>query len=156
MVRLGVIIAAAVLVVDRFSKWWVLAAFAEPGEGVVLAPFFNVVLVMNTGVSFGLLKSDTAWVPWVLILFAAVIVVILFAWMARVERRWLAGAIGLVLGGAVGNIIDRISYGAVVDFLDFHWGGQHWPAFNVADSAIVVGVAAIVIAALFGRRERGT
>ena len=156
MVRLGVIIAAAVLVVDRLSKWWVLAAFAEPGEGVAHAPFFNVVLVMNTGVSFGLLKSDAAWAPWALILFATVIVVILFAWLARVESRWLAGGIGLVLGGAVGNIIDRVSYGAVVDFLDFHWGGYHWPAFNVADSAIVLGVAAIAIDALFGRRERST
>lgn len=156
MVRLGVIIAAAVLIVDRLSKWWVLAAFAEPGEGVVVTPFFNLVLVMNTGVSFGLFKSDNAWAPWALILFAAVIVVVLFNWLMRAEKRRLAAAIGLVLGGAIGNIIDRVRYGAVVDFLDVHWGGLHWPAFNAADSAIVVGVTAIVIDVLFGRREGKT
>ena len=75
-------------------------------------------------------------------------------WLARVKGHWLGAAIGLVIGGAVGNVIDRLRYGAVADFIDFHLAGYHWPAFNAADSAIVVGVAMLLLDALFGDRER--
>ena len=153
MRRLGLAVAAAVVVLDRLTKWAVLARF-EGGEPVLpLAPFFNLVLVENTGISFGLLTSGSSWLPWLLVSVAAAIVAALIAWLGRVERAWLAAAIGLVLGGALGNVFDRVRYGAVVDFLDFHLAGYHWPAFNLADSAIVAGVGFIILDGLFARRE---
>lgn len=153
MRRLGLGIAAAVVVLDRLTKWAALAR-VEGGEPVLaLAPFFNLVLVENPGITFGLLASQSSWVAWVLVAVAAAIAAALVAWLGRVERAWLAAAIGLVLGGAVGNVIDRVRYGAVVDFLDFHLAGYHWPAFNLADSAIVVGVGFMILDSLFTRRE---
>ena len=153
MRRLGLGIAAAVVVLDRLTKWAALAR-VEGGEPVLaLAPFFNLVLVENPGITFGLLTSRSSWVAWLLVAVAAAIAAALITWLGRVDRAWLAAAIGLVLGGALGNVIDRVRYGAVIDFLDFHLSGYHWPAFNLADSAIVVGVGFMILDSLFARRE---
>ncbi len=154
MVRLGLGCAAAVVVIDQLTKWWMLAALGGPPGIIAITPFFNLVLVENRGISFGLLSSRARWLPWLLVAFALVIGAALIHWLGRVQKRWLAAAIGLVLGGALGNAIDRVVHGAVVDFFDFHLAGFHWPAFNVADSAIVVGVAALLIDGLMGGRER--
>jgi len=108
---------------------------------------------MNRGVSFGLVPIEATWGPWMFAGIAAVIVVILVIWLARAEQTLLAIGIGLVIGGAIGNVIDRLRYGGVVDFLDFHLGSYHWPAFNVADASIVVGVGALLYTSLFTKDE---
>ncbi|MEM9683195.1 MAG: signal peptidase II, partial [Pseudomonadota bacterium] len=111
------------------------------------------VLVWNRGVSFGMFGTDSPWGPVLLSALALIISACLVIWLRRVEERFLAAAIGFVLGGALGNVIDRLQYGAVADFLDFHAFGYHWPAFNVADSAITVGVVLLLYDSLFPARK---
>jgi signal peptidase II len=107
----------------------------------------------NTGVSFGLFASDGVLGRWLLPAFAAVVVVGLLVWLWRTESRWTGIALGLIMGGAVGNLVDRVRYGAVADFLDLHLAGYHWPAFNAADTGITVGAAMLVLDSLFGDGE---
>lgn len=152
----GVIAAAAVLVVDQATKWWILEFFAARPSIIEATPFLNIVLVMNRGVSFGLVPIEATWGPWLFAGIAAVIVALLAVWLIRADRTLLAIGIGLVIGGAVGNVIDRLRFGGVIDFLDFHLGAYHWPAFNAADTSIVLGVAALLYVSLFGSRERPT
>ena len=142
----------------RQAKRWFLLILRVRALGTnTLTPFFNLVLTLNRGMSFGLFNAvhgSGAGVNAVLFsLVAAIIVAGLIYWLSRVATPLLAFAIGLVIGGAVGNVIDRIRYGAVVDFLDFHIGAYHWPAFNLADSAICVGVAVMLFDSLLLRRE---
>ena len=153
MPALGVIVAVLVVVVDQLSKWWILDYFTTGTLTVEVTPFFNIVLVMNRGMSFGLVPIEAWWGPWLFAGAATFIVALLAVWLARAERPLLALAIGLVIGGAVGNVIDRLRYGGVVDFLDFYLGAYHWPAFNAADTAIVCGVAALIYASLFQDRD---
>jgi signal peptidase II len=141
-VRPALILALIVFALDQASKEVILAV-ADALPRAVL-PFFNLVLVWNPGVSFGMLGGDQATEPWILVGLALVITVGLLIWLVRERDRGTALAIGLVLGGAIGNVIDRLRHGAVVDFLDFHVAGYHWPAFNLADSAIVVGALLLV------------
>jgi signal peptidase II len=154
MLRLGLGVALAVAVLDRLSKVLMLSLFEEVGEAIEVTSFLNLVMVWNPGVSFGLLQSWSPFMPWLLSALSGAIVGGLVWWLAKAKGRWLSGALGLVIGGAVGNVIDRLWYGAVADFIDFHLAGHHWPAFNVADTAIVVGVAVLVLDALFADRER--
>ena len=154
MLRLGLAVAAAVAVADQLVKWWLLGVLAEAPGGIAVTPFFNLVMVWNRGVSFGLFGGG-ALPPWLLAAAAIAIAVGLTVWLARIEERWLGAAVGAVIGGAVGNVVDRVRTGAVADFFDFHVGVYHWPAFNVADAAITLGVAALLIDALpIGRRDR--
>jgi signal peptidase II len=148
----GLGVAVLLVVLDQLSKWWVVGHFMESPRPVELTSFFNLVMVWNQGVTFGV-GNDVAWGRWLFAALALVIVAILFSWLRRAVRLWVAVALGLVIGGAIGNVIDRLRWGAVADFLDFHAFGQHWPAFNMADSAIVVGVVLLVLDALVGRRE---
>ena len=127
-----------------------------PPKIISVTGFFNFVLVWNRGVSFGMFGSHSHWGPILLTGLALVISVVLLVWLRRVETRLVATAIGLVLGGALGNVIDRLRFEAVVDFLDFHVLGYHWPAFNVADSAISVGVGLLLYDALFESRRRAS
>jgi signal peptidase II len=154
MLKLGLLIAVPIVILDQLSKWWVLADLMNPPAVIEVTRFFNFVLVWNRGVSFGLFDSDSHWGPILLSSLAVVISVVLFIWLTRAGSRLSAVAIGMVLGGAVGNVIDRIRYGAVVDFLDFHAMGYHWPAFNVADSAISVGVGLLLYDGLFENRRK--
>ena len=140
----GALLALAVLVADQVSKWLVLGTL-DPYRPIEVAPFFNLVLVWNRGVSFGMLNTLGDHGPWLLTLLAAGIGAFLLVWLYRETRPLTRAALWLVLAGAVGNTIDRLRFGAVVDFLDFHAGGLHWPAFNVADSAIVVGAGLILL-----------
>jgi signal peptidase II len=146
-------LAAAVVVLDQLSKWWILGLMDPPRE-IVLAPFFNLVLAWNRGVSFSLFHSGAAYAPYILSAVALAVVAGLLWWLGRMERPLPILAIGLVVGGALGNVIDRLYHGAVVDFLDVHAVGWHWPAFNLADSAITLGVAGLVIDGLFGGPDR--
>ena len=137
--------SAAIVLADQAVKWLVLASFA-PGERLVLAPFFNLVLVFNKGAAFSFLADAPGWQTPVLVGFAlaaAAVVGILI--LRNPQRVLLCVGLALILGGALGNAIDRLRFGQVVDFLDLHALGWHWPAFNVADSAITVGAVLIIL-----------
>ena len=153
--RLGLAVAFLVAVIDQLAKAWVLTLFAaEAGERVIrVAAIVNFALVMNRGVSFGLFNTNRSLNAVVFALIAAVIIAALLVWLARARDRLLQVAIGLVIGGAVGNVVDRLVRGAVVDFLDFHLADWHWFIFNLADAAISVGVGLMVMDGLRGRRE---
>ena len=149
----GPALFAAVLALDQATKALALASLdpAAGGGPVEVAPFFNLVLVWNTGVSFGMLADAGGAAPWILVGLALLIAGVVAAWLARERRALPRFALWLVLAGALGNIVDRVRFGAVVDFLDFHLGGYHWPAFNVADSAIVIGACLLILDGLLGQ-----
>ena len=158
MLRLGLGTAVVVAILDQLTKALILAHFAgRQFRGDVITSFFNLVLTLNRGMSFGLFNaapgSGRGVNVLVFSLAAAAVVAGLMYWLGRVASPLLGFAIGLIIGGAVGNVVDRIRYGAVVDFLDFHIGNYHWPAFNLADSAICIGVAAMLFDSLLLRRE---
>lgn len=145
----GLFIAAIILFLDQLSKHWVFGMLAEhPAAKIEVTSFLNLVMVWNKGVSFGLF-SETGYGH---ILFTATgmfITLILLIWLKKANHLWLVTALGLVIGGAVGNIIDRIRLHAVADFLDFYIGNWHWPAFNIADSAICIGVVLLCAENIF-------
>jgi signal peptidase II len=138
------VLAAAIVVADFLTKAWVLSAF-HLHESVAVTSFFNLVLVMNPGASFSFLADAGGWQRWFFVGLALAICTWLLVMIRRHAReRLMPAALVLVLGGALGNVIDRIRFGAVVDFLDVHLSGWHWPAFNVADSAISIGVVLLL------------
>lgn len=156
MLRLGLALAAVILVLDQATKWWILEIVRLPEIGrVEVTSFLNLTMVWNRGVTFGLLAGEAWWHAWALAGIALAVVVALTVWLARAPDRWTALAIGLVLGGAIGNVIDRVRFGAVVDFVDLHAFGWHWYVFNVADSAIVIGVGLLLADALLRPRSEG-
>ena len=144
MLRLGLPVAAAIIAADQVSKWAVRDALWDPQRRIEVTSFFNLVPVQNKGISFGLFQSEGAGMLLIVGL-ALAISAGLGVWLRRTRLRWTAWALGLVIGGAIGNVIDRLRLGWVIDFLDFHGGGYHWPAFNVADAAISVGVVMLVV-----------
>ena len=147
-------IAAAIVVADQVAKWGVLASFA-PGERRVLTGFFNLVLVFNKGAAFSFLADAPGWQAPLFVVFSLVAAVIVSVLLFRSpERPMFYAGLALILGGALGNLIDRLRFGQVVDFLDFHAMGWHWPAFNVADSAITVGAALLILEGLFHEKRR--
>ena len=153
--RYGVIAAIATLVLDQASKFWLVRIFDIAQRGTVkLTPFFDLVLAWNQGISFGWFQNDGAGAQIVLMAIKAVAVVVLAVWMARSRTLIATVALGLIIGGAIGNGIDRLAYGAVVDFALFHLqiGGNtyNWYVFNLADVAIVAGVAALLYDSLLG------
>jgi lipoprotein signal peptidase len=151
--RTGLITAALVLLADQASKWAMLSPLALMQRGqIVLAPVLNLSMVWNRGVTFGLLTGFGAWGHLLLAGVAICVVVALGVWLRRAETRLAAIALGAIAGGAIGNVIDRLRYGAVVDFIDAHIGGLHWYVFNLADAAIVCGVIALVIDSQWPRR----
>lgn len=150
----GLALAALIVVVDQASKWWIMAGVMMPPRVIPLTPFFNLVMTWNRGVSFGLFNNGSPYNALILPVIAIVISVLLGVWLARVHKPMVAYGLGSVIGGAVGNLIDRVRFGAVADFLDFHLWGYHWPAFNVADSAITIGVAILIADSLFGTAEQ--
>ena len=153
--RLGLAVAVVAALVDQAAKLWVLHLFAAAGGIRIMSvlPMLNFALTMNRGMSFGLFNTNAAMNALVFTLIAALIVAALLVWLKRAQGWLLQVAIGLVVGGAIGNVIDRLVRGAVVDFLDFHLGQWHWFVFNLADAAISVGVGLMVIDGLRGRRE---
>jgi signal peptidase II len=153
MLRLGLSVAAVVLVLDQLSKWWIRVVVMDPPRDIAITPFFNLVYARNTGVSFSMFRADSQIGQWLLSGVALAIVVGLLVWMRRLKRLWPVAALGLIVGGAVGNVVDRLRLRFVFDFLDFYWNGYHFAAFNLADSAITVGVAMLLIDGLFGRAE---
>lgn len=144
-----------VIMLDQVTKTWVQGVFV-PYESVTVLPFFNLVLVFNEGAAFSFLSDAGGWQRWFFVLLACGVSVALALWLSKLDprERVEAWALGLVIGGAVGNVIDRVWLGKVVDFLDFHWAGYHWPAFNVADIAISCGVVLLLLAGFVGRKEQ--
>ena len=149
--KLGGIAAVVIILLDQFTKWWILTSVMTPPQRIPITGFFDLVLVFNRGVSFGIFGGAPSWATAALIVFALLLSAALCIWMWRADSVLLGTALGFVVGGAIGNVIDRFLHGAVVDFLDFHVAGYHWPAFNVADSAITIGVAFLIIDSLKSR-----
>ena len=142
------------LALDQASKSVLIALLEERGfRGVEVTGFLNLVMVWNEGVSFGMLAGGAEAMRWLLAGLALAIAAALVVWLARLDARRPALAVGLIVGGAIGNAADRILRGAVADFFDLHAGGLHWPAFNVADAAITVGVLLLLADALLTPRR---
>ena len=156
MLRYGLVIAAVCTALDQASKWWLMGVLERAGGPIELLPFFNLVMVWNPGVSFGMFQSGNAWAPWILSALALVIVFVLVRWLGKAETRFIAAGLGLVIGGALGNVIDRMVWGKVADFFDVYIDTWHWPAFNIADAAIVIGAAILLLDGLFAARGRDT
>jgi signal peptidase II len=152
---LGLGLAAIVVLIDQAHKAWMLYVYGIGGRGIVtLTPFFDLVLVWNRGISYGLFPQESTLGLLGLILFALVASLALAAWLARVTTRIAAAGIGLIIGGAIGNAIDRAVYGAVADFFSFHAFGLEWYVFNIADVAIVAGVIGLLYDSLFGGHKK--
>jgi signal peptidase II len=151
---IGGIMAALALILDQGTKTELIAILPGPPGGIDVTPFFRLVAWWNRGVSFGFLSSNEGWTSYALSAVAALVLIGLVLWLGRSERPLLAVAQGLVIGGAIGNVVDRLRFGAVFDFLYFHAGAYDFPAFNVADSAITVGVALLLWDGLFGGGNR--
>ena len=146
LTTLGLVAGALVLAADQGSKYWVREVLDLPALGsVALLPVLNLTMVWNRGVTFGLLNSLGPWSTPALAVGALLVVAALGVWLRRSERALVAGAIGAIAGGAIGNVVDRLRFGAVVDFIHAHAWGWSWYVFNVADAAIVCGVAALVL-----------
>lgn len=149
----GLLIATIVVLLDYATKLAVLDWIMQPPRSIAILPFLAVVLVFNRGVSFGVLNIDDPLIPWLLGTISVAVIGGLLWWLKRAANRLVLAGLGLVIGGALGNLIDRILYGAVVDFILLHAGTWQWPAFNVADSAISIGVALLLWDSLFGGRK---
>ena len=150
------LISLAVVVLDQWSKWLVETRLADHGFVAVVPGFLNFIFVKNTGVAFGMFAahgSDWGWLILALLGMAALVLVGLYFWRTPSEDRWMLTALALIMGGAVGNLIDRIANQAVTDFIDAYVGSYHWHTFNVADSAITIGVCLMALDIVFGRQE---
>jgi signal peptidase II len=157
MALVGLLTAVIVLAADQASKWWILHGLHLQDVGqIVLLPVLNFTMVWNRGVTFGLLTGDSAGAHLALAAFAVAVVIVLAVWLARTTRLAIAIPVGAIAGGALGNVADRLHYGAVVDFIQAHAFGYSWYVFNLADAAIVCGVAALVIDNLLPGRSEPT
>ena len=135
------LMAIVIVLLDQLTKLWVLGTF-EPFEVVTVLPVFNLTLVFNEGAAFSFLADAGGWQRYLFLLISAVMSVVFVVWLTRIKAHevWLAYGLVLLLGGAVGNLIDRIWLGKVIDFLQWPWSGAYFPAFNLADAAITLGV----------------
>ena len=148
-------LAAAIVAADQLTKWLVLAYFENRIPRVALTEFFNLVLVFNKGAAFSLFAQAAGWQTPLLAAFALAAAVIVSVLIVRNPGRGLLClGLALILGGALGNLVDRLRFGHVVDFLDFHALGWHWPAFNVADSGITVGAVILILEGFVGHERR--
>lgn len=154
VLRQTLLLALLVLIADQLSKWVMLSivdiAHRDP---IVVTAFFKLVMVWNYGISFGMLAHPGTAVPWFLQAVAVGISAVLLWLACKTDKRYERLAYGLIIGGAIGNVVDRFRYGAVADFFSFHIGGWHYPAFNIADAAIFCGVMWLIVCSL--RSPRG-
>ena len=153
--RVGIIAGLLVLAADQASKYWVLHVLDLPDlRQLVLLPVLNLTMVWNRGVTFGLLNGFGDWGHIILAVLALAVVAALGFWLNRATSWLMAASIGAIAGGAIGNVIDRLRYGAVVDFIHAHLGEWSWYVFNVADAAISAGVALLLVDGLLGENAR--
>ena len=150
-------LSGLVLVLDQASKW-IMTSWLSLYETVAVMPFFNLTMAHNTGAAFSFLAQAGGWQRWFFAAVAAVVSVVLLVWLKRLTAtaKLEAVSISLILGGAIGNLVDRISLGYVVDFLDFYnyYGSYHFPAFNIADSAICIGAVLLIIDSFSHKQEQ--
>lgn len=148
-------IAVLVVILDQATKL-LASTNMQLYQSIELIPFFNFTLLNNTGAAFSFLSDASGWQRWFFTVIALVVGVVIFFWVKKlsVEQRTLAIALSLILGGAIGNVIDRAYLGYVVDFIDFYVGGWHFPAFNIADSAITVGAIVMLYDGFFGHSAK--
>lgn len=144
------LLAGLIVILDQLTKQWVSSVFSY-GETLELLPILNLTLVHNMGAAFSFLSEAGGWQRWFFAIVSLVVSVVLVVWLSRLPSRQslLSVALALVLGGAVGNLWDRVFLGYVVDFIDVHYQQYHWPAFNVADSAITIGAILLILESLF-------
>jgi signal peptidase II len=158
LTRFGLAVAAIACLLDQASKLYLLRVVDLADHPICLGPFFDFILTKNPGISYGLLQTQTALGAWLLLGFKAVAVVLLWLWLARSKDRLTALSLGLIIGGAVGNAIDRLAYGWVADFVFFHVSTATWQfrwyVFNLADVAIVAGVIGLLYESLIGERAQ--
>jgi len=149
-------VTALVVLLDQLSKTWIVRHYSY-GESLAMLPVLNITLRFNTGAAFSLLADASGWQRWLFAGLAVAVGASIVVWLARLDARaqpWLAFSLALILAGALGNLIDRLRIGHVIDFVDVHWKDAHFPAFNVADSAITVGAILMLLDAWFGGRRR--
>ena len=144
--KLWLVISVAVFALDQYTKWLVISNFTL-GHSQEVVSFFNLVRVHNYGAAFSFLSDQPGWQRWFLLVVTSIISIVLLVWVTRLKQHQtlLATALVLILGGAFGNLYDRAVYGYVVDFIDWHYAGRHWPAFNIADAAISCGAVLLII-----------
>jgi len=147
--KLAVPFILILIFLDQVTKWWIINYIMQPIKTLPITPFFNIVLTWNSGISFGIFSNQGSFSVIILSTLATLIVFFLAVWLMKAENKKLIIGLICIIGGAIGNIIDRVYHGAVIDFLDFHIKSYHWPAFNVADSCIFIGATLIILDSLF-------
>lgn len=147
--KLAVPFILILIFLDQVTKWWIINYIMQPIKILPITPFFNIVLTWNSGISFGIFSNQGSFSVIILSTLATLIVFFLAVWLMKAENKKLIIGLICIIGGAIGNIIDRVYHGAVIDFLDFHIKSYHWPAFNVADSCIFIGATLIILDSLF-------
>lgn len=150
----GLVVIVFALVVDQLSKFWIDTDLVIDAP-IVVCSYFNVIKVWNTGVSFSMFNNYGQIGAIVLIILALVVSGFLFRWMMKETDKVKVVSLGLIIGGALGNVIDRARFGAVLDFLDFHYGQYHWPAFNMADTFICIGAFILILLEILNGRKKG-
>jgi signal peptidase II len=147
-------LAALVLAIDQFYKWWMLNVYMIADKSpVTISPFLDLVMVWNRGISYGLFQQNSETGRIILILLSGLAIILIMVWMMRSGSRFVSAALALVAGGATGNVVDRLNFGAVADFFALHAFGYNWYVFNLADTAIVAGVAGLIYDSLFIRHK---
>jgi signal peptidase II len=154
LVTISIYFAALIALADQASKWWLINEVMQPPRTVPVTPFFNLVLSLNKGITFGFFNHGQV-LPYVFIGATVVILLLLLRWLIHTSSALAGAGLSLVMGGAIGNAVDRVNYGAVIDFLDFHLMGFHWFAFNLADSAIVCGVGLLLLESVVRHEKKG-
>jgi signal peptidase II len=147
-------LSGVVLILDQCSKWFA-DSLMGPHDAIPLLPFLALRKAYNPGAAFSFLSDASGWQRWFFVGLALLVIGLLMAWLPRLPRGQfrMALALALILGGAAGNLIDRVLYGHVIDFIDLYYRDWHWPTFNIADSAITLGAALLILDAILGRRE---
>lgn len=152
-VQWGGLFILCAFALDQVTKALAMTSAKDLTAGIDVLPFFNLVLTRNTGVIFGMFAGQSLG-QWPVIFFTGAVVAVLSVWLSRTSDARQAAALGAIIGGALGNILDRFRLGGVTDFLDFHLSGYHWPAFNLADTAIVFGVVTLILTEAAEKRPR--
>ena len=148
-------LSALIIILDQLTKW-LMSSWLDLYETVAVVPYFNLTLAHNYGAAFSFLASAGGWQRWFFTILAIVVSIVLTVWMKRLKANAKLEAISLalILGGAIGNVIDRVAHGYVIDFLDVYVGSYHWPAFNIADSAICVGAVLLIFDSFRSKTEQ--
>ena len=153
-ITFGLLVAAVFAILDQVSKWWVVNIYGLMDKGRVhVMPYFDMVFVKNKGVSYGMFTQDSELGQWLLVGFAVVAVIAMLVWLVKAESRLVALSLGLIISGAIGNSIDRMVYGGVIDFISLYAYDYYWYVFNIADVAIVAGVAGLIYDSILPSRS---